>query len=108
MRQARDHVAAEIAPLLRELIVRAEDALAKDERHARTLRNQATQELAQVEAQSGSRSTLGDASKSPSVAAMVTQAELDEQRRTLEKLQAERKRLAERVAILEQVRLESN
>lgn len=39
---------------------------------------------------------------------MVTQAELDEQRRTLEKLQAERKRLAERVAILEQVRLESN
>lgn len=104
MRQARDHVAAEIAPLLRELIVRAEDALAKDERHARTLRNQATQELAQLEARSGGQGVLGDTSRSsPSVAALVTQTEIEEQRRSLERLRAERKRLAEKVAALELV-----
>lgn len=39
VRQAREHVAAEIAPLLRELIMRAEEVLGKDEQHARTLRN---------------------------------------------------------------------
>lgn len=104
VRQARDHVAAEIAPLLRELIVRAEDALTNDERHARTLRNQATQELAQLEARSGAQGVLGDSSRSsPSVAALVTQTEIEEQRRTLEKLRTERKRLAEKVAALEQV-----
>ncbi|WFD45838.1 DASH complex subunit spc19 [Malassezia furfur] len=103
VRQARDHVAAEIAPLLRELIVRAEDALTNDERHARTLRNQATQELAQLEARSGAQGVLGDSSRSsPSVAALVTQTEIEEQRRTLEKLRTERKRLAEKVAALEQ------
>ena len=39
MRQAREHVAAEIAPFLRELIMRAEEVLARDEREARALRN---------------------------------------------------------------------
>lgn len=101
MREAREHVAGEIAPLLRELIVRAENALTEDERHARALRNKATEELAQVEARS-SHSVLGDTTKSPSVAALVNQAELDEHRRALEKLKAERKRLMERVSALEQ------
>lgn len=104
VRQAREHVAAEIAPLLRELIVRAEDVLMKDERIARTLRNQASQELAQLEMRSGDQSLLGDGSQSPSVTALVAQAELDEQRRTLEKLQEERKHLSEKVFALEQVR----
>ena len=45
---------------------------------------------------------LGDTTKSPSVAALVNQAELDEHRRALEKLKAERKRLMERVSALEQ------
>lgn len=101
MREAREHVAGEIAPLLRELIVRAENALTEDERQARALRNKATEELAQVEARS-SQSVLGDTTKSPSVAALVNQAELDEHRRALEKLKAERKRLMERVSALEQ------
>lgn len=39
MRRAREKVAAEIAPVLRELIARAEDALEQDERNARSLRN---------------------------------------------------------------------
>ena len=39
MRQAREHVAAEIAPFLRELIMRAEEVLARDEREARALRS---------------------------------------------------------------------
>ena len=39
VRQAREHVATEIAPFLRELIVRAEEVLARDEREARSLRN---------------------------------------------------------------------
>lgn len=39
MRQAREHVAAEIAPFLRELIMRAEEVLARDEREARSLRS---------------------------------------------------------------------
>lgn len=38
VRQVREHVAAEIAPLLRELIMRAEEVLEKDEQQARTLR----------------------------------------------------------------------
>ena len=39
MRQARGHVAAEIATFLRELIMRAEEVLARDEREARALRS---------------------------------------------------------------------
>ena len=39
VRQALEHVAAEIAPFLRELIMRAEEVLARDEREARALRS---------------------------------------------------------------------
>ena len=60
MRQAREHVAAEIAPFLRELIMRAEEVLARDEREARALRNKvcichlpwATEELSKNESKS--------------------------------------------------------
>lgn len=39
VRHAKDQVAAEIAPHLRELISRAEEIISRDERHARMLRN---------------------------------------------------------------------
>lgn len=38
VRSVRDHLAAEIAPQLKELIVRAEEALQRDERRAKTLK----------------------------------------------------------------------
>ncbi|WFD31383.1 hypothetical protein MSPP1_002418 [Malassezia sp. CBS 17886] len=105
VRRAQQHVAAEIAPLLRELIVRAEDALGQDERHARSLRNKATHALAQLEdARPASAFADGGVEGSPSVAALISQAELDEHRRQLVKLKDERKRLMDRVATLERQR----
>ena len=117
MRHAREHVAAEIAPLLRELIVRAEEALARDEQNARSLRTkvgapwprhtltgQATEVLSDLDTPSKpktSPSILDTTTPGSSVASMVAQAELDEHRRQLAELQQERKRLADRVAALE-------
>lgn len=103
VKQAREHVAAEIAPLLRELIVRAEDVLAKNERHVRTLRNKATEELAKVEAHSQSQSIGGvrDEPGSPTVATLVAQAELEDKQRELEELRRERMSLMERVQAME-------
>lgn len=109
MRQAREHVAAEIAPFLRELIMRAEEVLARDEREARSLRNKvcmgylpwATQELSKNELRSQLHTTDSDDElKSPSMAALVADYELDEQRRELELLRKERLRLMERVQSL--------
>ncbi|PKI84063.1 DASH complex subunit spc19 [Malassezia vespertilionis] len=101
VRQARDRVAAEVAPLLRELIVRAEEALTNDERHARTLRNKATQGLAELEGGTEHRS---DMISSPSVASLVSGAELEEQEKKLEKLRLQRERLMAQVAELEEKR----
>ena len=117
VRHAREHVAAEIAPLLRELIVRAEEALARDEQNARSLRTkvgapwprhtltgQATEVLSELDTPSKpktSPSILDTTTPGSSVASMVAQAELDEHRRQLAELQQERKRLADRVAALE-------
>ena len=109
VRQAREHVAAEIAPFLRELIMRAEEVLARDEREARALRSKvcishlpwATQELAKNESQSQLHTAGSDDElKSPSMAALVADYELDEQRRELELLRKERLRLMERVQSL--------
>ena len=96
VRNAREQFAAEIAPHLRELIAKAEDSIARDERQARTLRNKAAQVLAELD-ESNSESATG----SPSVSALINQAELSEHRRKLADLQRERARLMERVAILE-------
>lgn len=109
MRQAREHVAAEIAPFLRELIMRAEEVLARDEREARALRNKvcichlswATEELSKNESKSQLHTAGSDDElKSPSMAALVADYELDEQRRELELLRKERLRLMERVQSL--------
>lgn len=101
MRQAREHVAAEIAPFLRELIMRAEEVLARDEREARALRSKATQELSKNESKSQLHTAGSDDElKSPSMAALVADYELDEQRRELELLRKERLRLMERVQSL--------
>jgi len=109
VRQAREHVAAEIAPFLRELIMRAEEVLARDEREARALRSKvcichlpwATEELSKSESKSQLHTAGSDDElKSPSMAALVADYELDEQRRELELLRKERLRLMERVQSL--------
>ncbi|WFC98414.1 hypothetical protein MYAM1_001141 [Malassezia yamatoensis] len=103
VRQARRYVAAEIAPLLRELIVRAEDALSKEERYARTLRTQATQELADLEVRSYPQTKSSVPNTSPFADNdTCSPTTLKEQQELLDKLQDERKRLTEKVTQLEQ------
>ncbi|PWN90485.1 hypothetical protein FA10DRAFT_266956 [Acaromyces ingoldii] len=49
IRAARDHLSAEIAPQLKELILRAEEALQKDEREAKLLKSKVSQQTARLE-----------------------------------------------------------
>lgn len=106
VRQAREHLAAEIAPLLRELILRAENVLNRNERRARALRNEAAQALAHVDLRSHAPHDGGDGEtdsnplSSPSVTALMAEAQLDDRQRTLLQLQEKRKRLMVRVQAL--------
>ncbi|WFD36065.1 hypothetical protein MCUN1_002936 [Malassezia cuniculi] len=95
VRYVRDQAAAEIAPHLRELIARAEELIAKDERHMRNLRSKAAQVLAELD------ESKPITTSSPSVSSIITQAELSEHRRQLADLQRVRARLMERMAALE-------
>ncbi|WFD19999.1 hypothetical protein MCAP1_002243 [Malassezia caprae] len=105
VRQAREHVAAEIAPLLRELIMRAEEVLGKDEQKARALRSKvrviishkATEELAKVDAQA---QTLAE-EKDAALGQTASQMEYDAQVQELEKLRKQRAQLMEHVNMLE-------
>ncbi|WFD27486.1 hypothetical protein MNAN1_002483 [Malassezia nana] len=82
VRQVREHVAAEIAPLLRELIMRAEEA---------------TEELAKVDAQA----QLLAEEKDAALGRTVTKADFNAQVQELERLRKRRAQLMERVNLLE-------
>lgn len=101
LRHDREQTVAEVLPMLRELLSRAEAVQEKDRKRAVALRKQAAEALAELDRTQTQASQEPPKTGSPSVAALVSHAELEEHKRQLQSLRVERERLEDRVNTLE-------